>query len=229
MDKNIKEGKRKMRLLFDFDGVIHSYISGWSGVDLALDPPVKGIKECIDRLKETGVYEIVIYSSRCSHEAGIKCIEQYCKYRNIYYDEISKEKKAAYLTIDDRAICFDGNGFELFDLIEKFKPWQKTPMQIESNVESIRIPYKCPICNGTGNVPGGFYNSDGYNMISTTVFENCRSCDNGIIWSCENVGKEMTWDCFFKENGFESLDSFIELCNRGEITVTKHNETKKGS
>jgi hypothetical protein len=110
--------------LFDFDGVIHSYISGWKGFGLAVDEPVEGIKECIDQLKEIGIYEIVIYSSRCTHEAGIKCIEQYCKEYNIYYDEISHHKKAAFLTIDDRAICFDGNGFSLTEKIKKFKSWQ---------------------------------------------------------------------------------------------------------
>lgn len=122
---NVKETKKKLRILFDFDGVIHSYISGWDGVDLALDKPVNGIKEVIDKLHNDGNYEIVIYSSRCTHEKGIECIEKYCKEYNIYYDEISNHKKAAYLTIDDRAICFDGDSTTLIDEIKNFKPWQK--------------------------------------------------------------------------------------------------------
>lgn len=123
--KNVKEFTRKLRILFDFDGVIHSYKSGWHGVDLALDSPVEGIRECINEMKNDGNYEIVIYSSRCGHEKGIKCIEEYCKNHKIYYDEISKDKKAAFLTIDDRCICFDGNAYTLFEKIKQFKPWTK--------------------------------------------------------------------------------------------------------
>lgn len=113
----------KKRLLFDFDGVIHSYISGWQGINVANDLPVTGIKDTIDYLRATEEYEIVIYSSRCSSDMGIQCIKDYCEKWNIYYDEISKNKQMAYLTIDDRAICFDGNGHSLLKKIKEFKPW----------------------------------------------------------------------------------------------------------
>lgn len=120
---NTENKNYKKELCFDFDGVIHSYISGWHGVDLALDPPVKGIKETIDKLSKK--YKITIYSSRCSHSAGLGCIRRYCQEHNIYYDNISEKKPAAYLTIDDRAICFDGDSVSLIDKIENFVPWNK--------------------------------------------------------------------------------------------------------
>lgn len=47
------------------------------------------------------------------------------------------------------------------------------------------IPYCCPVCNGKGIVPNGFYTSLG-NMGSSTNAspEKCRSCNGtGIIWS----------------------------------------------
>jgi len=44
------------------------------------------------------------------------------------------------------------------------------------------IPHKCPVCNGKGVVPGGFYSSVGDYGSSITT---CRSCVNGIIWGPE--------------------------------------------
>lgn len=44
----------KKTVVFDFDGVIHSYISGWKGIDNIPDEPVKGIKEKIERIREAG-------------------------------------------------------------------------------------------------------------------------------------------------------------------------------
>jgi len=46
-------------------------------------------------------------------------------------------------------------------------------------------PYKCPICNGHGNVPGGFYlAADGVETYtSSATTEPCRACNGiGIIW-----------------------------------------------
>lgn len=131
MSKTINKNYKKT-ILFDFDGVIHSYASGWHGVDIALDKPVDGIKECIDQLKEK--YLIYIYSSRCSHLEGLKCIEKYLKEYNIYSDKITNVKTAAYLTIDDRCICFDGN-CSLIDKIDNFIPWTKKTKNIKSTYQ----------------------------------------------------------------------------------------------
>lgn len=49
-------------------------------------------------------------------------------------------------------------------------------------------PYKCPVCEGRGIVPGGFYASIGPYSTSTSVTEPCRACEGtGIIWGNEGV------------------------------------------
>ncbi len=122
------------KLCFDFDGVIHSYTSGWQGVNVANDLPVKGIKETIDNLIDKG-YEIIIYSSRCSNPNGRCCIADYCCKYNINYNDITATKPAAYLTIDDRCINFNGNTYGLIDKIEKFRSW--TQPQPSFNMKSL--------------------------------------------------------------------------------------------
>ena len=50
-------------------------------------------------------------------------------------------------------------------------------------------PHRCPVCNGVGKVPAGFYSMG---IASTTSMpETCRSCNGtGIIWElCDCVSK----------------------------------------
>lgn len=52
-------------------------------------------------------------------------------------------------------------------------------------------PYKCPICNGTGIVPGGFYFSVNGYYSSTNTTEMRRQCQgSGIIWGVEDYDCE---------------------------------------
>ena len=50
---------------------------------------------------------------------------------------------------------------------------------------SRRVPYRCPICEGHGLVPGGFYSAvPGGQMISCNATEQCRACGGtGIIYA----------------------------------------------
>ena len=114
----------KKTVVFDFDGVIHSYISGWKGENVIPDPPVVGIKEIIDDLRSTG-YEVVVVSTRATSVAGRIAIRKYLKDNQIQVDLITHEKPPAVVYIDDRAICFDGHAETLLDKINNFKPWNK--------------------------------------------------------------------------------------------------------
>jgi hypothetical protein len=120
----------------DFDGVIHSYKSGWKGATVISDPVNPGFFEWLDEVSQH--FKIVVYSSR-SKEAGacdavaLWLADQRKKWRDAggvssitdgtpVDVEFAHEKPAAYLTIDDRAICFDGN-WPSAETMRNFKPW----------------------------------------------------------------------------------------------------------
>ena len=111
-------------IVFDFDGVIHSYKSGWQGYECIPDEPVEGIGKVLKELKEKG-YEIVIVSVRCIDFFGKTAINSWLELHGLreYIDDITDTKPPALMYIDDRAICFDGNCKSLVDQIENFKPW----------------------------------------------------------------------------------------------------------
>ena len=112
------------RVVFDFDGVIHSYVSGWKGATKIPDPPVAGIKEAIDDIRKAG-YEVCVVSTRCNQCGGIEAIENYLAENHIQVDQITAEKQPAIVYIDDRAICFDGRPKTLLEQIQNFEPWYK--------------------------------------------------------------------------------------------------------
>lgn len=112
----------KNTIVFDFDGVIHSYISGWKGYDVIPDPPVEGVKEVIDELRKD--YKVVVVSARAKTPIGRLAIKEYLREHNIVVDDVMSTKPPAFVYIDDRAICFKGNADELLEAIRSFEPWQ---------------------------------------------------------------------------------------------------------
>lgn len=45
-----------------------------------------------------------------------------------------------------------------------------------------RAPFRCPICNGRGSVPAGFYDD----AVLLDAPEGCRACDGaGVLWGGE--------------------------------------------
>lgn len=111
-------------VVFDFDGVIHSYTSGWQGTTNIPDPPVPGIKEAIAEIRAAG-YEVVVVSTRCAEASGIMAVERYLSAYGIEVDDVRAEKPPAIVYIDDRAICFDGDPASLLGKIQTFRPWNK--------------------------------------------------------------------------------------------------------
>lgn len=115
-------------VVFDFDGVIHSYTSGWLGETTIPDPPVPGIREALKEIHGAG-YEVVVVSTRCATAKGKGAIEAWLYNNGLreYIDKVCKEKLPAIDYIDDRAICFDGHPENLLKKIQSFEPWYKMP------------------------------------------------------------------------------------------------------
>lgn len=130
-------------VVFDFDGVIHSYTSGWLGETTIPDPPVPGIREALKEIHGAG-YEVVVVSTRCATAKGKGAIEAWLYNNGLreYIDKVCKEKPPAIAYIDDRAICFDGHPENLLKKIQSFEPWYKIPTLTPPNewisVEQLR-------------------------------------------------------------------------------------------
>lgn len=123
-------------LVLDFDGVIHSYSSGWKGADVIPDPPVAGALDFIDKARTHFI--VSIFSSRSCQMGGKHAMVEWLRRwmtstwspdraMNVLADlEFPTEKPAAFVTIDDRALTFDGTWPRIEDL-KAFQPWNKKP------------------------------------------------------------------------------------------------------
>ena len=114
-------------LCVDFDGVIHSYTSGWQGATEIPDLPVPGAFEALTEYTE--YYDVCIYSSRSKDPGFFVAAANWFLKHGLDPDifkrlQFPKDKPAAFLTIDDRAWCFNGT-WPTIPMIANFKPWDK--------------------------------------------------------------------------------------------------------
>jgi hypothetical protein len=130
------ERPKKPILCLDFDGVIHRYGKGWQN-GVIYDDIVPGFFEWAEKAAEH--FHLVIYSSRSKDDKGVLSMsgwlaEQRKKWRvaggkpetnNPLEFEFAHEKPPAFLTIDDRAVAFDGTWPDVAAL-RTFKPWNAT-------------------------------------------------------------------------------------------------------
>lgn len=135
---------RKPIICVDFDGVVHAYTSPWTNAETISDGPVPGALRWL--WKATEWFQVSIYSSRSKTLDGRIAMFRWFMHHSTeefpgedhpmhggtlediddYPLRFDHEKPAAFLTIDDRAICFEGDWGELepADLLS-FKPWNK--------------------------------------------------------------------------------------------------------
>lgn len=128
----------KPTLCIDFDGCIHAYRRGWLDGTI-YDDVVPGFFEWAALVKNH--FKLVIYSSRSKDPGGIEAMYGWLLFHHTRWVEnewnggpvidpahfeFAHEKPAAWLTIDDRCIRFDGSwrmlGLEPERLLA-FKPW----------------------------------------------------------------------------------------------------------
>lgn len=123
-------------LCLDFDGVLHSYTSGWKGASVVPDPPVPG---AIEFLREAVKhFRVMIFSSRSHQDGGGYAMRSWLGHHIMAVEpdiimqdppwfaaiEWPMEKPAAMVTLDDRALTFTGV-WPAMDTLLTFRPWNK--------------------------------------------------------------------------------------------------------
>jgi hypothetical protein len=117
-------------ICIDFDGVIHSYERGWQG-GVIYGNVTEGFFEWA--LEAQKHFSLVVYSSRSSNPEGreemmrwldVQVRKQFPNDIPELHLEFAHEKPPAFLTIDDRAVTFNGDWSVLsVEFLKNFKPW----------------------------------------------------------------------------------------------------------
>lgn len=138
------ERRTKPILCLDFDGVLHSYSSGWQGSDKIPDPPVPGFAMFLQ--KAVQVFDVCVFSSRSRTPEGRQAMRQWLTtalaehfraenpvtWSPMWVNDLMAvigfpaEKPAAFLSLDDRAVTFTGTWPEVEELLW-FRTWQQEP------------------------------------------------------------------------------------------------------
>jgi hypothetical protein len=128
-------------LSIDFDGTISLYKNGWQGIDIINEDPVPGAMKFI---YEASKYFIInIFSTRSKELKGERAMRYWTFFHlqaymlsvgcsldefNVVFHNIQwpTTKPSAFLSIDDRALQFQGDWsiFEPKKLLD-FRPWNK--------------------------------------------------------------------------------------------------------
>jgi len=125
--EEISAQHRKYDVAIDFDGVIHSYKSGWLGFDVLVDPPVDGAIKFLKTVLEH--FRVSIMSTRAAEPEGVEAIKNYLKKYGMTDEEVDKInvtsiKIHAKIYIDDRGYQFNGT-FPTVEYLRSFLPWYK--------------------------------------------------------------------------------------------------------
>ncbi len=114
-------------LVVDFDGVLHSYRSGWKGPTSIPDPPVAGALAFLASAVER--FEVAVLSSRSREPGGIDAMKRWLTEHGLDAAVLGRlkfprTKPPAHVYLDDRGWRFEGV-FPPLDEIDAFEPWHK--------------------------------------------------------------------------------------------------------
>lgn len=118
----------KTTIAVDFDGVLHSFSSGWTNPRDIPDLPVRGAIEWLIHLICFGhLFNVVIFSARIYHWGGERAMKKWLHKHGVTEYEIGKirfvkKKPVCQFLLDDRVVCFKGE-FPTDNDILDFKPW----------------------------------------------------------------------------------------------------------
>lgn len=199
----------KPTLCVDFDGVIHSYTSGWKGACEIPDPPVRG---ALSRLYTAGEHwEVCIYSSRSKEPGAIDAMQKWLrKHADTEFNGLvpiddfmgalsfPTQKPAANMTIDDRALCFEGDWSAIDPkALLDFKPWNKRAL------------------GATGQFPMGQVSDDDEGELALGV---AYDEVNGIVRL--DFGKPVAWLGLDKSTAINLGKALIQKAGATKIEVS---------
>ena len=106
-------------LLIDLDGVLNNYDRYTEDI-----PKIKkGAKEFLKKLYNQNKYELVLFTTRNKLQAAKWLINNKI---DKYFKEITNVKIPAYLSVDDRAVCFNNDFDKTLEEIRDFKTYWKS-------------------------------------------------------------------------------------------------------
>lgn len=89
-------------LAVDFDGVIHDKANPIEGKRMGA--PIQGAKEAMEQLHKR--YTLVIHTVMATSTGGTQAAEDWMKYYQIPFDEVTSTKPNAKYYLDDKAVKF---------------------------------------------------------------------------------------------------------------------------
>tara|TARA_R110002020_G_scaffold265980_3_gene480821 strand:+ start:3140 stop:4147 length:1008 start_codon:yes stop_codon:yes gene_type:complete len=114
---------QQMNLAIDFDGVIHNFDKGWHDGTCYGDP-IEGSLEAIKKLSEK--YNLIIFSAKVrpdrplvDNKTGKELVCEWLKKHGVmkYIQEVTHEKPRAKYYIDDKALEFKDNWFNILERV----------------------------------------------------------------------------------------------------------------
>ncbi len=125
--RRVGPGRQRRTIAVDFDGVVHSYASGWKGACVIADPPVEGAIEWLVAAVER--FDVAIFSVRASSPGAVDAMRAWLRRHGLPDHVLARitfpvAKPPAELYIDDRAYRFEGT-FPSFEELASLSPWNR--------------------------------------------------------------------------------------------------------